>query len=733
MTRFLFAVFSAVFCCCASAGPPPVAAVRNVDTNYFGTTVRDPYRYFENVAAPEVARWMKAHDGRARATLAAIPGRAAMYERLVEYDSAVAQRVGQPVRVPGDLYFYEKRGADENQFKLYMRRGIAGEERLLVDPEAMQKKTGKPHAINWFVPSPDGRHVAYGVSSGGSEAAVLHVLDTRSGKEVGVPITRADFGAVDWAPDGTMLLYNRLRAVSAKTPPTQKYQHSQVHRLVLGTKVVRPQPVFGTAALSEHIDPADLPAVSLSHDGRWAFGIVLNGTQREIALFVAPQRGVLAGKPQWRRLLDSVDGVTGFSYFDGTLYLRSLRGAPRQQLLALELAPEARLADARVIVPQSERVITNSIAAADALYIEMRDGSVKRLFKRAHGLADAALIEVKLPVEGSFELSGDEGGPSAADPRLPGLLIGVEGWTRARQLYAVAADGSVSNTGLQPQGPYDAPNDIVATEALVTSRDGAKVPMSIIHRKTAKLDGSNPTILYGYASYGSTEEPFFSISRLAWLDAGGVYAVANPRGSGVYGDDWYRAGLQATKPNTWRDFIACAEYLIAQRYTTPAKLGIFGGSAGGILVGRAMTERPDLFAAVISAVGVLDTLRMETTANGVPNIPEFGSTKTEAGFRALYAMSTYEHIRDGVAYPAMLLMHGVNDPRVEVWESTKAAARLMAATSSGKPILVRLDYDAGHGVGATKQQMLAERADMLSFLLWQMGQPGYQPAEPAGR
>ncbi|MGZ5155621.1 MAG: prolyl oligopeptidase family serine peptidase [Caldimonas sp.] len=251
--------------------------------------------------------------------------------------------------------------------------------------------------------------------------------------------------------------------------------------------------------------------------------------------------------------------------------------------------------------------------------------------------------------------------------------------------------------------------------------------MSIIHRKGIALDGNNPTLLYGYASYGVTEEPYFSVSRLAWLDAGGVFAVANPRGSSVYGEEWYRGGYQATKPNTWNDFIACAEYLIARKYTRPARLGILGGSAGGILVGRAMTTRPDLFAAVIDAVGANDTVRAESTPNGIPNIPEFGSVKTEAGFRALLEMSTYAHIRPGTAYPAVLFTHGVNDPRVEVWESTKAAARMMAATSSGKPVLLRLDYDAGHGIGNTKKQQLEERADMFAFLLWQMGVPGYQP------
>jgi prolyl oligopeptidase len=252
------------------------------------------------------------------------------------------------------------------------------------------------------------------------------------------------------------------------------------------------------------------------------------------------------------------------------------------------------------------------------------------------------------------------------------------------------------------------------------------VPMSIVHKKGMKLDGNNPTLLYGYASYGITEEPRFNVSRLAWLEQGGVFVVANPRGSGVFGEDWYKGGFQATKPNTWKDFIACAEYLIAQKYTQTAKLGIMGGSAGGILVGRAMTERPDLFAAVVASVGALDGIRFESTANGITNVPEFGTVKTEAGFKGLLAMSTYHNIKDGVKYPAVIFTHGVNDPRVEVWESTKTAARMMAATGSKKPVLLRLDYEAGHGIGNTKSQQQEERADLYSFLLWNMGVPAFQ-------
>ena len=380
------------------------------------------------------------------------------------------------------------------------------------------------------------------------------------------------------------------------------------------------------------------------------------------------------------------------------------------------------LEKAQVLVPETEKVLTAIGAAADGLYIGMRDGNIHRLWRQGYA-AGQKLQEVPLPVKGSFSLAG-------VRPDLGGVLLELEGWTRARQVYAVSADGQVRNTVLQPAGPFDAPRDVVADEVMVKSHDGAMVPMSIIHKRGVKLDGRNPVMLYGYASYGMAEEPFFSYNRLAWMDAGGVYAVANPRGSGVFGNAWYEAGRKATKPNTWKDFIACAEYLVDRGWTTPQRLSIWGGSAGGILVGRAMTERPDLFAAVVSEVGALDMVRGETTPNGVPNIPEFGSVATEAGFRALLEMSTYHQVKDGTPYPAVLLLHGANDPRVEPWMSTKTAARLMAATTSGKPVLLRLDYQAGHGVGSTKSQVLDEVADIYAFSLWQSGVPGFGLTQP---
>lgn len=706
------------------ASTPAAAPVRDVVESFFGTEVHDPYRWLEDTKSAEAAAWMKSASDHAHASLARIPGRQAMYDSIVKYDGAAASRAYGAVRETGDRWFYERRGAAENQFKLYMRQGLRGKERVLVDPEALEKATGKPHAINYYTASPGGRYVAYGLSAQGSEAAVLHLLDTRSGQPVGQPIDRADWGAVAWSQDSRWMLFSRLQEMKPGMPDTEKYQKSMVWLLERGAPVERAVAAFGTGIAGVEIGPAELPFAGFTHDGRWALGFVINGTQREIGLYVAPARSLLAGKPQWRRLFDAAAQVTRVVYMKDQLYLLTHQGAPRSRILQMPIG--GRIADAREIVPASQRVITGLGAASDALYVEARDGNVKRLYKRGWG-AQARVTEVRLPVEGSFALNQDEGPGNAADPRLPGVLLDLQGWNRARRIFRVEADGRVVDTGLQPGGPYDAPADVVATEVMVKSHDGALVPMSILHRKGVALNGRNPTLLYGYASYGITEEPFYSTSRLAWLDAGGVFAVANPRGSGVFGQDWYKGGFQSTKPNTWKDFIACAEWLIAQKWTSPDRLGIYGGSAGGILVGRAMTERPDLFAAAVPAVGVLDAVRAEITPNGVPNIPEFGTRTNEPGFRALLAMSTYHQIKDGTKYPAVLLTHGVNDPRVEVWHSSKAAARLMAASTSGRPVLLRLDYDAGHGIGNTKQQVLQERADIFAFMLWQMGVDGYQP------
>lgn len=263
----------------------------------------------------------------------------------------------------------------------------------------------------------------------------------------------------------------------------------------------------------------------------------------------------------------------------------------------------------------------------------------------------------------------------------------------------------------------------------VTSWDGTRVPLSIVHRKGVELDGDRPTTVVGYGAYGSSSSPRSDAWRRVWYERGGVLATCHVRGGGELDEDWHDAGVQATKPNTWKDFIACAQYLVDHKYTSPRKLVGVAVSAGGIMLGRAIEERPDLFAAALAGFPAADMLRFEATANGPSNIAEFGSTRTEAGFRSLYAMSPYANVKDGVKYPAVLIATGINDPRVSPWLPAKFAARLQAATASGKPVLLSVDYDAGHGGlgGLTARQTDVLRADEVGFELWQIGDPAFQP------
>ncbi len=700
----------------AQASALPVAPVKDVPETFFGTTVHDPYRDFEDTKKPEVAAWMKAHSEHAFATLKALPGRDGLRQRMEQLDASAPARVTDIVRTVSGAWFYQRRGVNEDQFKLYVRPGAQGAERLLFDPETLRQATGKPHAINYFSPSPDGRWVAVGVSAAGSEDASLRVLQVADGRQIGPDITRAQFGAVYWTPDSREFFFHRMQELKPGMPPTDKYQRSSAVVMRPGDTEAQVRTVF---TAGEHLGVAatEFGFVAVQPDGR-ALLVAMDGVSPDFAAWHTTLPALRAGKPDWQPLVSRADRVTSLVVQGERVWALSFKGASRYKLVSGPLQG-FQLDRAQAVVPEGERVLTSLEGAADAIYLSAREGNVKRLYRLAYA-ADARPQAVALPVDGSFGTSVSAG--------VPGAVLELQGWTRARQIYEVAADGSVRNTGLQPAGPFDAPSDVVATEVMVKSHDGAMVPLSLIHKRNVQLDGSNPVLLYGYASYGMTEEPWFSYSRLAWMDAGGVFAVANPRGSGVFGRDWHEGGKQTTKPNTWKDFIAVAEWLVANRWTQPAKLAIWGGSAGGILVGRAMTERPDLFAAVIPQVGALDMVRAETTPNGVPNIPEFGSRATEAGFRALLAMSTYHQLRDGVNYPAVLLTHGVNDPRVEVWMSTKTGARLLAASRSGKPVLLRLEYDSGHGIGNTKSQVFDEVADVYAFALWQLGVAGFQPA-----
>ncbi|HEY6291711.1 MAG TPA: prolyl oligopeptidase family serine peptidase [Terriglobia bacterium] len=703
---------------------PPVAPIRPMTDDYFGTKVVDPYRYMENLQDPEVQAWMKAQNDYTRAVLANVPGREQLLARIRELDQAVP--FVDAWRLPGDLYLTSKRLPAEDVQKLYLRRGLSGEDQLLVDPEKV-KSTGSSHskgtnALQDVAPSPDAKYVVVGVAPGGAERDdELHVFETTSGRETGDVIARAwGEGGPTWLPGNRSFVYPRRQELTPDAPAKEIEQKDRYYLHVLGTDPEKDRAVFGYGVVpSIKVDPLYLARVVVQPDSQYALGAFV-ATSPNRPFCVEPVADLGKTDLAWRKVADFSDDVNDVEVHGNDLYALTFKDAPRYKVIRTD-ARSPNLASAETIVPPSQAVVRSIHAAQDALYVRLLDGGISRLLRVPYG-PTPQVEEVALPFQGSILAV-------QTDLRIPGALLGVTSWTEAFKYYAYDPETKqATDTKLQPSGPYDDPTNIESAEVKVQSYDGTQVPLSITYPKAMKRDGSNSTLLDAYGAYGYWFPPNFDPLRLAWFEKGGVYAACHVRGGGEYGEEWHLAGKEATKPNTWLDFTACAQYLIDQKYTSPARLAGEGGSAGGILIGRAITERPDLFRAAIDQVGGSDMLRMETTANGLPNITEFGSTKTEDGFKALYAMSAYHHIKDGTAYPAVLFETGMNDPRTDPWQMAKMTARMQAATTSGKPVPLRVEYQGGHGGIARQAQ--ERRADDWSFLLWQFGVPEFQPPNP---
>ncbi len=706
---------------------PPGADVRPVTDDYYGTKVADPYRYMENLKDQEVQAWMKAQNDYTRSVLAEIARRQQLLARIRELDQSGPQ-VGA-TRLPTGLYLIWKQLPGEDTAKLYLRQGLSGEDRLLADPErivisAANRAKGKgKNTLGIAALSDDGRYVAVAVIPGGAENDTeLHVMETATGRETGDVILRAvgqEIGYPYWLPDNRSFVYGRYQNLSSGSPVTEEAQKYRAYLHVLGTDPESDLAVFGHGVVpSIEVNPSLIACVQIQPGSRYALGVLNGSTTRNSAYYIAPVDALGKSNARWRKVADFSDGVTSAAVHGDDLYLLTYKNAPRFEVVRTD-ARKPDLATAETVVPSSDAVVQSIQPAQDALYVQLLDGGISRVQQVPYG-PHPQVEELTLPFKGSAFVG--------ADPRLPGALLYLTSWTMAYRIYLYdPGTKQVTDTKLQPRDLRDSPADIESLEVKVRSYDGTLVPLSITRPKALKRDGSNPTLLEGYGAYGTSIPAYFEPVRLAWYERGGVYAVCHVRGGGEYGEEWHLAGKGGNKPNTWRDFIACAQYLIAQKYTSPARLAGQGGSAGGILIGRAITERPDLFAAAVINVGMLDAVRSETTSNGETNIPEFGSTKTEEGFKALYAMSAYHHVRDGTAYPAVLLTTGINDPRVEPWMPAKMTARLQAATTSGKPVLLRIDYGGGHGGGGGARAAQERLADSWSFILWQVGVPEFQP------
>ncbi len=686
----------------------PVARVAVVKDTYFGETLSDPYRWMENPQDPDWLPFLKGQNAHTRAVLDQVPGRAGLLSRIQQLSGDTA--VTRAVQRAGGRLFFEQRPAGADNFKLFVQEG--GIHRVLIDPTA-NSGAATHQSLDWWLASPDGKRVVYGVSRDGSEDSVLHVLNVADGAELPERISNAEGAQPSWLEDSSGFFYNQLTAAVA-TP--ERYLDSQARFHRLGT-----DPAADPILMKRGLDPrVSYERIQMPHirafEGSRHVLLELTDVRSEARVLIAPLAEVLASKARWVPVAGFEDEVTSSELDGDTLYLLANHGRPRGRVLKVSAASPA-LAGAVEVVPQGEWVIEDLHLARDGLYLRMLDGGISRLRRLTR---DGHVSEITLPFEGTLSAVEVSAGSD-------GAMFGLTGWLTPPDIWSVDASGRLTQTGLTPRPAIDV-SPYQSTHLFATVRDGTRVPYVLIHRKDLKLDASAPAYVCAYGSYGlPAYTPAFAGRTLALVDAGFVVGYAYVRGGGEYGRDWHKAGQLANKPNTWRDLIDVCEDLCARKYTTPARLAIGGRSAGGITVGRAMTERPELFAAVIDGVGWSNPLRYVVEQDGYGEEPEWGVITEESGYKALRAIDSYHSVKDGIAYPAVLLTTGVTDPRVAPFHVGKMAARLQAATRSHKPILLRVDFDAGHGIGSTRAQQDREAADTYAFLLWQTGTKGFQP------
>lgn len=693
----------------AGIPPAPVARIAVVKETYFGETLSDPYRWMENDKDPDWLPFLKGQNAHTRAVLATIPGRDRLLKRIQELsgDTAATQRVQRA----GGRLFFQQRPAGAEGFKLFVQE--AGATRLLIDPT--QLAAGGSHfSLDWWEASPAGTHVVYGLSKDGSEDSVLHVLTVHDGKDLPEQIPGTEGASPSWLEDGSGFFYNQLTG-AVGTP--ERYLDSQARLHRLGTDPAS-DPILMHRGMDRRVQYERIQMPTLhTFAGSSHVLLALSDVRQESRLFIAPLADVLAGKPTWIEVADFEDEVTDVEMDGDTLYLLGNKGHPRGRVLRASVKSPA-VHSAVEVIPEGQDVIRGFRLARDGLYLDVLAGGIGRL---GHYSRDGKFKLLPLPFEGT--LSG-----LAANAREDGALVNLTSWLRPADFWSVDASGHLRPTGLTPAPAIDV-SSYETARLYATAADGTHIPYSLIYKKGLSHDGSHPTWISAYGSYGAVAySPSFAGRTLALIDAGFIVGYAHVRGGGEYGREWHKAGQLANKPNTWRDLIAVCEDLIARKYTSPAHLAIGGRSAGGITVGRAMTERPDLFAAVIDGVGWSNPLRYVAEQNGYGEEPEWGAISQESGYRALKSIDSYHAVKDGTSYPAVLLTTGVTDPRVAPFHVGKMTARLQAATASHKPILLRVDFDAGHGIGSTRAQQDSEAADTYAFLLWQTGVKAYQPA-----
>ena len=676
--------------------PYPSTKVDPVVETIHGVKITDPYRWLEDADSPATREWTDKQNACTRGILDALPGRAAIRERL---NALLDVGVVSAPDVKKGRYFYTRREGKQNQAILYVRDGLKGADRVLLDPNALS--ADGTIALDWYYSSRDSKLLAYGLSASGNEHSTLHIRDVGSGKDLPDIIERTRACSLAWTPDSKGFYYTRYPA-EGSVPKGEENYNRHVFFHALGSDPAKNTKVFG-----EGRPNTDWPNVLLSPDGRWLVVVAEQGWAKNEVYF----KDLRKPDAQFQPLVEKEEAIFDVTVRNDRFYVRTNENAPRYKLNRVDPLKPVR-GDWTEIIPESPDVLDGVAAIGDTLVCHYMHKAYSLL--RLHGADGKLQREVALPTLGSVaEVGGEWDGTE--------LFYGFQSFTVPPAVYRV---------DLKPGGPAELWEQVKADvdfasfqveQVSYPSKDGTEITMFIAAKKGYRRDGNNPTLLYGYGGFNISLTPSFNAARFLFLERGGVMAIANLRGGGEYGEVWHQAGMLAKKQNVFDDFLAAAEYLIKEKVTSPQRLAIQGGSNGGLLMGAALTQRPDLFRCVVCQVPLLDMLRYDKFLIAKLWVPEYGSAADAEQFKWLYAYSPYHHVKKGVAYPAVLLATAESDSRVDALHARKMAALLQASTSSDQPILVRIESKAGHGAGKPRGKILDELTDNWSFVLWQLG------------
>ena len=696
----LFLIAAVVYAAEDSQSAPPTAAEKPIVDMFHGTKVLDNYRWLEDGKSPETQKWVEREMAYTRGILDPLPGRAAINQRLTDLLSIGS--VTAPI-IAGRHYFYTKREGMQNQPVLYVRDGVNGPDRVLVD--ANKLAADGTIALDWYYPSDNGKYVAYGTSPSGSEVSTLHVIETKTGTLLPDTIERTRAASVAWKLDNSGFYYTRYPKKGDVPAGQEMYNRHVFYHELSNDPENDDQPVFGQGR-----DAEDWPSVSLSNDGHWLLITVQQGwTKTELFLM-----NVKAGKPP-TRITTGKDFLYNGEVYNDKLFITTNEDAPRYRVFVADAGNYDR-ESWKELIPQTDAVLQGTGVFGGKLFAQYEQNASSQL--KLFDLDGKKLNDLPLPAIGTVYGSG---GRWDRDE----IFYGFQSFTFAPSIFRYDLKDGSSSLWTHVDAPSIDPSAYEVKQEWFNSKDGTRVPMFVVHKKGIAKNGHTPTLLTAYGGFNLSLSPSFNRPAYLWMEHGGIYAVANLRGGAEFGEDWHRAGMLEKKQNVFDDMIAAAEHLIAEKYSDKNHLAIQGGSNGGLLMGAMITQRPDLFHAVVCQVPLLDMLHYQDFQIAKLWIPEYGTSEKADDFKWLYAYSPYHHVKSGTQYPAILFMTADTDTRVDPMHAKKMTALMQSEAKNGashtRPILLRIETKAGHGAGKPVAKQIEEFTDVYSFLFWQLG------------